>query len=101
MYRVFWLTLAGFAAIGIAVDLVTRGAPPELLVGIIGFAAASLFGFLGTYFYSLHARRKIEHLANKGHLDPDALTRAGGVSWLAVVVFVTVDLALTLLELAF
>ena len=101
MYRVFWITLGVLTGITVLEALVARGDPPRLLDSIIALAAATFFGTFGTHLYYVHARRRIAGLTTVGEVDSQALAGAGGVSWVGVLIFLALFLAVGLLSLAF
>jgi hypothetical protein len=105
MYRRFWLALAAIAGLlviqSIAVAAVLRDAPSLApLMVIVVFATPVvfwvIFGTLGTYWYYLHARRRIRRITTGSEPDLEAIGRAGGTNWwapvLAAIIWIGLDL---------
>jgi hypothetical protein len=105
MYSWFWMTLAVIVGLiviqSIAVDAVLRNAPSLApLMVIVVFAAPVffwvIFGTLGTYWYYLHARRRVRRITAGSEPDLEAIGRAGGTNWwapvLAAIIWIGLDL---------
>lgn len=102
MYRAFWIFAALLVASIVLEELALTAmevAEVPLLDAIVTIAIAAAFGKFGTYWYYLHARRRVRRLEAAGILSPEALRRDGGTSWLAAIVGVVVVVGLLLLGL--
>ncbi len=101
MFRTFWISLAVIGGITVLLVLATKGDPPRILDAFIAIATTIFFGRFGTYLYYLHTRRKIALLSLAGEPDSQRLTRAGGVGWLGVLIFLLANLVVFMpLEMA-
>jgi len=100
MYLWFWVAVAILVASLVIEDLALGAAGVQelpLLDRLIGIGVSAVFGTFGTYWYYLHAQRKIQRLSQDTVPELAAVARAGGTSWLTPVIALTVIVALMVL----
>jgi hypothetical protein len=100
MYRWFWIAAAVLVASVVIEELALAAVglkEAPFLDLLISIAVATAFGTFGTYWYLLHARRRIERLADSTTVDLEAIAREGGTSWWAPSLAAAIILALVIL----
>ena len=100
MYLWFWVAVATLVASLVIEDIALAAAGVQelpLLDRLIGIGVSAVFGTFGTYWYYLHAQRKIQRLSQDTVPELAAVARAGGTSWLTPVIALTVIVALMVL----
>jgi len=84
MYRVFWMVMGLVVISGLAqaaLEELIGSDVSRLSDAVLGIAVSATFGTFGTYWYYLHAERRIRLLEARGQPSTDDLKRAGGTSW--------------------
>lgn len=112
MYRTFWVALVLFLPLTCLLEILTgevgrTDLPPilkdmlRLVVHLVDLAVYLAFGIFGTYWYYLHARRKLRALTARGDATAEELSLAGGVNWFFPLLFVALAVLCYVLSWAF